>query len=111
MHRDLKPDNILFETKEDDSNIKVVDFGFAQVFNPKKGLRDVLGTPLFIAPEIISEKRYNSAADIWSLGVVTYFILSGKPPFDGDDRSELFDAIKLGEFSFKSRIWDYISKD
>jgi calcium-dependent protein kinase len=111
VHRDLKPENILFETKDDDSIIKVVDFGFAEVFNPKKGLKDVLGTPLFIAPEIISEKRYNAAADIWSLGVVTFFILSGKPPFDGDDRSELFETIKSGYFEFRSRIWDYISDD
>ena len=56
VHRDLKPENILFESTDDDSIIKLVDFGFAEVFNPKKGLKDVLGTPLFIAPEIIAEK-------------------------------------------------------
>mmetsp|Transcript_29265 Transcript_29265/g.33541 ORF Transcript_29265/g.33541 Transcript_29265/m.33541 type:complete len:168 (+) Transcript_29265:258-761(+) len=90
VHRDLKPENILFETDDDSSNVKLVDFGFAEIFNPKKGLKDVLGTPLFIAPEICSDKKYNSKADIWSLGVVTYFLLSGTPPFDGDDRAELF---------------------
>lgn len=110
IHRDLKPENILFETKDDTSNVKLVDFGFAKVFNPKKALKEVLGTPLFIAPEIIS-KKYNTKADIWSLGVVTYFLLSGEPPFDGDNRTELFDNIKGGKISFDQEIWKYISKE
>ena len=111
IHRDLKPENILFESDDSNSNIKLVDFGFAEVFNPKKGLKEVLGTPLFIAPEIISGKNYNSKADIWSLGIVTYFLLSGNPPFDGDDRDELFAAIKLAKFEFSAKIWEYISED
>jgi len=66
---------------------------------------------LFIAPEIISDKKYNSKTDIWSLGVVTYFLLSGSPPFDGDDRSQLFECIKSGKFEFSGKIWDFISED
>ena len=111
VHRDLKPENILFESKSTDSNIKIVDFGFAMMYNPGKGMKDVLGTPLFIAPEIISEKKYNSAADIWSLGVVTYFLIWGHPPFDGDSRNELFETIKSGYFSFSGKIWTKVSED
>ena len=111
VHRDLKPENILFETEDENSQIKLVDFGFAEVFNPKKGMKDILGTPLFIAPEIISSKKYGSKADIWSLGVVTYFLLSGDPPFDGDDKNELFGAIKSAKYSYDSKIWSYISDD
>lgn len=111
VHRDLKPENILFETKDYNSNIKLVDFGFAEMFNPSKGMKDVLGTPLFIAPEIISDKKYNDKADIWSLGVVVYFLIWGHPPFDGDDRSELFSCIKSGIYSFGGRIWKCVSKD
>ena len=103
VHRDLKPENIMFETEDSNSSIKLVDFGFAEVFNPKKGLNEVLGTPLFIAPEIISDKKYNSKADIWSLGVVTYFLISGTPPFDGDSRDELFDCIKSAKFEFSGK--------
>jgi calcium-dependent protein kinase len=111
VHRDLKPENILFESKEDDSYIKLVDFGFAITFDPKKGMKDVLGTPLFIAPEIIAEKKYNSKADIWSLGVVVYYLIWGYPPFDGDDRAELFSKIKSGKFSFNGKIWKWVSQD
>mmetsp|Transcript_542 Transcript_542/g.477 ORF Transcript_542/g.477 Transcript_542/m.477 type:complete len:192 (+) Transcript_542:95-670(+) len=111
VHRDLKPENILFETTALDSNVKLVDFGFAMVYNPGKGLKDVLGTPLFIAPEIISEKKYGPAADIWSLGVVTYFLICGNPPFDGDSREELFQSIKSGDFSFSNKVWTKVSED
>lgn len=105
IHRDLKPENILFETSKDDSNVKLVDFGFAQIFDPKAGLKDVLGTPLFIAPEVISEKKYDSQADIWSLGVVVFFLIAGYSPFDGDDKEELFNHIKSGIFNFDGKIW------
>jgi calcium-dependent protein kinase len=111
VHRDLKPENILFETTDDDSNIKIVDFGFAAIYNPTQGMKDVLGTPLFIAPEIISEKKYNSAADIWSLGIVTFFLICGYPPFDGEDRTELFSNIKSAKLKFSGKIWKWVSND
>ena len=111
VHRDLKPENILFETKKLDSHIKLVDFGFAVSFDPTKGMKDVLGTPLFIAPEIISEKKYNSKADIWSLGIVVYYLICGYPPFDGEDRTQLFSRIKSGKFSFSGKIWKWVSQD
>jgi len=64
-------------------NIKITDFGFACFFNPKEGLMDVLGSPLYMAPEIIQEKKYDHRVDIWSVGVITYILLSGRPPFKG----------------------------
>eukprot|EP00344_Euplotes_crassus_P009863 CAMPEP_0197000912 /NCGR_PEP_ID=MMETSP1380-20130617/5734_1 /TAXON_ID=5936 /ORGANISM="Euplotes crassus, Strain CT5" /LENGTH=438 /DNA_ID=CAMNT_0042418375 /DNA_START=267 /DNA_END=1584 /DNA_ORIENTATION=+ len=111
VHRDLKPDNILFESKSDDSNCKLVDFGFAGICKTGKGMKEVLGTPLYIAPEIISEKKYGAEVDVWSLGVITYFLISGDPPFDGDTRNELFRSIKSGKFSFDSKIWRVVSED
>jgi serine/threonine-protein kinase ULK/ATG1 len=50
----------------------MVDFGFAKIFDPKKGLDDLLGTPLYIAPEILKSERYDTKVDIWGVGVITY---------------------------------------
>ena len=111
VHRDLKPENILFESNTNDSNVKLVDFGFAEIYNPDKGMKDVLGTPLFIAPEILSEKKYNNAVDIWSLGVITYFLICGYPAFDGSTREELFKSIKSGKYSFPGKIWTLVSEE
>lgn len=74
-------------------------------------MKEILGTPLYIAPEIISEKKYDSEVDIWSLGVITYFLICGDPPFDGDTRNQLFKSIKSGNFSFDNRIWTLVSDD
>lgn len=74
-------------------------------------MKEILGTPLYIAPEIISEKKYDSEVDIWSLGVITYFLISGEPPFDGDSRNQLFKAIKSGKYEYSNKIWTLVSED
>ena len=96
----------------DNFNIKITDFGFACFFNPKEaGLREVLGSPLYMAPEIIKEKPYNNKVDIWSIGVITYILLSGRPPFKGKSKNEIFRSISMGELSFDHQIWDRISPE
>jgi len=71
-------------TETDDLTIKITDFGFASLY-PKDagGFETTLGTPLYMAPEIIKKERYNKAVDIWSIGVITWILLIGKPPFKG----------------------------
>ena len=64
-------------------NIKIADLGFAQHFDRETGLDLVLGTPLYMAPELIKHQKYNEKVDVWSLGIITYQLLSGKTPFDG----------------------------
>jgi calcium-dependent protein kinase len=84
MHRDIKPENILMVSESmDNLNIMVTDFGFACFHNPLEGVSDVLGSPLYMAPEIIKEENYCEKVDIWSVGIVTYILLSGRPPFKG----------------------------
>ena len=85
-HRDLKPENILIET---DGVVKVIDFGIAMAFNPEKGMHTVLGTPYYMAPEILSRNRYDEKCDVWSLGVILFCMLTGKPPFYGSTDDEI----------------------
>jgi len=69
----MKPENILLVSKDEDNfNIKIADLGFAQEFDREKGLDLVLGTPLYMAPELILHQRYNEKVDVWGLGVITF---------------------------------------
>ena len=80
LHRDLKPDNIMIN--ENPLSIKIIDFGTSLVFDENKKLDEKLGTPYYIAPEVLA-KNYGPKCDIWSCGVITYITLSGIPPFNG----------------------------
>mmetsp|Transcript_34635 Transcript_34635/g.52970 ORF Transcript_34635/g.52970 Transcript_34635/m.52970 type:complete len:268 (+) Transcript_34635:26-829(+) len=89
-HRDLKPENILLESKDKKKlEVKISDFGFSCFFEPTDGLDLVLGSPLYMAPEIIRGKVYNEKVDIWSIGVITYMLLSGRNPFPGRSKQEV----------------------
>lgn len=82
VHRDLKPENILLATKGSSSPIKLADFGLATYIKPGQNLHGTVGSPFYIAPEVLAG-GYNEAADIWSTGVILYILLSGIPPFWG----------------------------
>lgn len=86
-HRDLKPENILLESADKDRlDIKISDFGFSCFFDPKEGLNLVLGSPLYMAPEIIGGQKYNEKVDIWSIGVISFMLLTGRNPFPGRNK-------------------------
>ena len=86
-HRDLKPENILLESADmDNISVKLADFGFTTNFEPDVGLSLGCGSLLYMAPEIISAEVYNEKVDIWSVGVITFMLLTGKNPFPGADR-------------------------
>lgn len=82
VHRDLKPENILLEQNKEFDQIKIIDFGTSLVYDPNKQLDEKLGTPYYIAPEVLN-KNYGEKCDIWSCGVICYILLSGQPPFNG----------------------------
>jgi serine/threonine protein kinase len=83
-HRDMKPENVLLVSDDmDNFDIKIADLGFAQKFDKETGLDLVLGTPLYMAPELVQHQKYSEKVDVWSMGCITYQLLSGKTPFDG----------------------------
>ena len=70
----------------DDLVVKLTDFGFAQYFSEDKKFEEVLGSPLYMPPEIIRREKYDSKVDIWSATVVIYIMLIGRPPFYHKDK-------------------------
>jgi calcium-dependent protein kinase len=108
VHRDLKPENILLEQNKEFDQIKIIDFGTSLVIDEGKKLDEKLGTPYYIAPEVLA-KNYGQKCDIWSCGVITYILLSGIPPFNGATDQEIMKKVKIGKFSFSDPIWNSIS--
>ncbi|XP_041460409.1 serine/threonine-protein kinase DCLK1-like isoform X1 [Lytechinus variegatus] len=110
VHRDLKPENLLVNKSESgEITLKLADFGLAM--EVKAPIYTVCGTPTYVAPEILGETGYGLEVDMWAIGVITYILLCGFPPFRSPDRDqeELFELIQAGEFSYVSPYWDNIS--
>jgi calcium-dependent protein kinase len=86
-HRDLKPENILFESKSKEAEVKLIDFGLAKYFTNKGAdtpmMKTRIGTPYYMAPEVL-EGSYDETCDMWSIGVITYCLLCGYPPFNAE---------------------------
>jgi len=109
VHRDIKPENILIDNI-DNMEIKLTDFGFA-TFHQSKSLDDVLGSPIYMPPEIIREERYGNKVDVWSAGVVAYVLITGKPPFVGKDKADVYREIKTKELDYSIPEFKYISEN
>mmetsp|Transcript_32147 Transcript_32147/g.78116 ORF Transcript_32147/g.78116 Transcript_32147/m.78116 type:complete len:364 (+) Transcript_32147:73-1164(+) len=110
-HRDLKPENLLLASEDDDSNIKIADFGFAKKVKEPNSLTTQCGTPGYVAPEILEGKSYDTQSDMWSLGVIVYILLGGYPPFIEQNQRELFRKIRKGQYEFHEEYWGQVSDD
>ena len=73
VHRDLKPENLLYESPDEDSNIKVSDFGLSKVIDSGM-MMTACGTPGYVAPEVLAQKPYGKEVDMWSIGVISYIL-------------------------------------
>ncbi|KAJ6303935.1 hypothetical protein OIU77_017753 [Salix suchowensis] len=108
MHRDLKPENFLFVNESEDSPLKAIDFGLSVFFKPGDVLNDVVGSPYYVAPEVL-RRRYGPEADVWSAGVMVYILLCGVPPFWAENEHDIFEEVLHGDLDFTSDPWPNIS--
>lgn len=100
IHRDLKPENILID--HESNTLKIADFGTAVFNNLDKKLSDMVGTPYYIAPQVINGS-YDQKCDIWSCGVILYILLCGSPPFNGKNQKQIMQNVKYRPLQFKSK--------
>uniref|UniRef100_A0A8B9SPZ6 Myosin light chain kinase 2 n=1 Tax=Anas platyrhynchos TaxID=8839 RepID=A0A8B9SPZ6_ANAPL len=87
LHLDLKPENILCVAATGHM-VKIIDFGLARRYNPQEKLKVNFGTPEFLSPEVVNYEQVSYSTDMWSMGVITYMLLSGLSPFLGDNDTE-----------------------
>ncbi|XP_038629275.1 ribosomal protein S6 kinase alpha-5 isoform X2 [Scyliorhinus canicula] len=119
VHRDLKPENLLFADDSDNTEIKVIDFGFARLKPPdNQPLKTPCFTLHYAAPELLKDDGYDESCDLWSLGVILYTMLSGKVPFQCEEKTltstsaeEIMMKIKQGDFSFEGESWRNVSQE
>ncbi|KAL4560653.1 hypothetical protein LXL04_032806 [Taraxacum kok-saghyz] len=109
MHRDLKPENFLFVDNSEDSLMKSIDFGLSTFFKPGQVFTDVVGSPYYVAPEVL-QKNYGQEADIWSAGVIIYVLLCGVPPFWAESENDIFEEVLNGKVDFSIDPWPKISE-
>eukprot|EP01105_Mastigella_eilhardi_P020116 TRINITY_DN4772_c0_g1_i2.p1 TRINITY_DN4772_c0_g1~~TRINITY_DN4772_c0_g1_i2.p1 ORF type:complete len:468 (-),score=151.87 TRINITY_DN4772_c0_g1_i2:164-1483(-) len=106
-HRDLKPENLLMCGDK----VKIADFGLSKDFSMASVMTTCCGSPSYVAPEVLSGGSYDTECDIWSIGVITYVLVSGYLPFFADTQQELFEKILQGKYSFSQPLWKDISDE
>ncbi|XP_078173010.1 calcium-dependent protein kinase 26-like [Carex rostrata] len=109
MHRDLKPENFLFVNEDEDAPLKAIDFGLSIFFQPDEVFNDVVGSPYYVAPEVL-RKCYGPESDVWSAGVIVYILLCGVPPFWAETEQGIFEQVLNGKLDFDSEPWPNISE-
>ncbi|CAB0010308.1 unnamed protein product [Nesidiocoris tenuis] len=108
-HLDLKPQNMLLTRDYPDTDIVLCDFGISRVIQDGVEVREILGTPDYVAPEVLNYEPISLATDIWSVGVLAYVLLSGYSPFAGDTKQQTFCNISQCSLSFPTELFDGVS--
>jgi len=110
IHRDIKPENIMITNREKNGclQVKLIDFGTAKIFEKGHQENKYVGSSYYMAPEII-KRKYDEKCDLWSIGVIMYILLTGRPPFDGNDDDEILENVKKGVFDKSSYPYPLLS--
>jgi Ca2+-binding EF-hand superfamily protein len=113
LHRDLKPENIMLTECSEKGVIKIMDFGLSKIMGPDERVADGFGTLSFVAPEVLIRQPYGKQIDIWSLGVILYYMLSGTLPFDDENDNEevIAKMTVFVEVQFPSKNWSKKSSE
>ncbi|XP_028847906.1 serine/threonine-protein kinase 17B [Denticeps clupeoides] len=110
VHLDLKPQNILLTSLTPLGDIKIVDFGLARRLGTTGELREILGTPEYVAPEILNYEPITTATDLWSVGVIAYMLVTGESPFAGDDKQETFLNVSQVNVDYSCEAFSRVSE-
>ena len=109
---DLKPENLLYLTKDHDSELVLADFGIAKMLDtPSEVLTTMAGSFGYAAPEVMMKQGHGKPVDMWSLGVITYTLLCGYSPFRSENLQDLIEECRGGRIIFHERYWKDVSKD
>lgn len=111
VHLDLKPQNILLTSSCPLGDIKIVDFGLSRMISSHQELREIMGTPEYVAPEILNYEPISTATDMWSIGVLAYVMLTGISPFLGEDKQETFLNISQLNVSYTEEELQQLDQD
>lgn len=110
VHRDLKLENFLYKSEDARSPLKLIDFGFAHVWDPSTLMRAPCGSLSYVSPDVLHGTGYTDKCDLWSLGVVIWMLLCGYPPFHGEEQQVLA-QIKAGTPDWShQRRWKPVSE-
>ncbi|XP_053682217.1 serine/threonine-protein kinase 17A [Sabethes cyaneus] len=110
-HLDLKPQNILLSGEDVEAGLKLCDFGIARIVGDTGKIYEILGTPDYVAPEVLHYEPLSLQTDIWSIGVLTYVLLTGCSPFGGDNKQETFLNITKCLLTFPEDLFEEVSQD
>jgi hypothetical protein len=110
VHRDLKPDNIMITQQNDFGIIKIMDFGLSKIVSTQEKMVDGYGTLSYVAPEVLLRTPYNKEVDIWSMGVILYYMLCGHLPFKGNKEVVIAEKIVNDDLEFDDDEWEVRSK-
>ncbi|KAL6982150.1 Cyclin-dependent kinase 4, partial [Sarracenia purpurea var. burkii] len=110
VHRDLKPENFLFISRNEEADMKLIDFGLSDFVRPDERLNDIVGSAYYVAPEVL-HRSYSLEADIWSIGVITYILLCGSRPFWARTESGIFRAVLRADPNFDDLPWPSVSAE
>uniref|UniRef100_A0A8C7BIV4 Myosin light chain kinase 3 n=1 Tax=Neovison vison TaxID=452646 RepID=A0A8C7BIV4_NEOVI len=110
LHLDLKPENILC-VSQTGHQIKIIDFGLARRYKPREKLKVNFGTPEFLAPEVVNYEFVSFPTDMWSVGVITYMLLSGLSPFLGETDAETMNFIVNCSWDFDADTFEGLSEE
>ncbi|KAJ2158021.1 hypothetical protein GGF46_004073, partial [Coemansia sp. RSA 552] len=102
VHRDLKVESVMLDS---DGRIRIIGFGFTSTFEPSKQLGTFCGSPFYAAPEMVDGIKYTGPeVDIWSMGVILYFMLCGRTPFEGESIKVIYDKISRGKYTIPQSL-------
>lgn len=110
VHGDIKPENFLFTSKDENSQLKAIDFGLSEFVKPDKKLQDIVGSAYYVSPEVL-HRSYGTAADVWNVGVITYILLCGGRPFWAQTDSGIFREVLESNPSFDEAPWLSLSQE